>query len=169
MAKLNKKWATLVGVSGAALFAAAVVGCIFLPSIKRLCADVTRASKILEEEKALLVKKTSLQSEWEAKKDHLDQGLDPDSVLNAWVKDLLAAAQAESLTLEKLEPAGIRSGPEGKALTVFISFEGDIRQLIRLIYQLVEKDPLARIVSFDVRLDEESKRLSFELLLGKVV
>ncbi len=169
MARLNKKWTTLIYLSAAALIGAYLVNIFFEAPIKRLRADVVQSAKVLEEEKALLAKKFSLQAEWESKKTMLSLGADPDSVLNAWVKDLLASAQTQSLVLEKLEPAGVRTGAEGKTLTVFITFQGNIRQLAGFVYRLAEKDPLSRIESFDIRREEESKNLSFELLLGKVV
>jgi len=169
MARLNKKWKTLLYLSAIAVISVFFISTFFTASIKHIQADIVRSTRVLEEEKALLAKKSSLQAEWEAKKDMLSPGADPDSILNAWTKDLLAFAQAQALVLEKIEPAGVRTGTDGKTVTVFISFQGNIRQLAGLVYRLAEKDPLVRIESFDIRREEESKNLSFELLLGKAV
>ncbi len=169
MAKLNKKWTTLACALSAALLGTFFVGFIFKAPTQRLRAEVTRSSKILQEEKTLLARKPALQSEWDAKKDMLGPGLEPDALQNAWVKELLACAQTQSLVLEKLEPAGVRTGAGGKTLTVFITFQGDIRQLVSFIYRLAEKDPLSRIESFNIRREEDSTSLSFELLLGKMI
>ncbi len=169
MAKLDKRWVTAGCVLTAVFLSASVIWLIFAPHFKVLRSDIGRESKLLEEERALLARKPSLQTEWEEKKNYFGSGLEPEAVLNAWVKDLLASAQTQTLTLEKLEPAGIKTGPDGKHLTVFISFGGDIRKFVRFVYQLMDKDPLSRIESMDIRLEENSRTLTFELLLGKLV
>ena len=169
MAKLDRKWLTFGSVLISALASAGIVALIFMPRIGSLRRDIRNESKILEEEKALIAKKPSLETEWEEKKHFFESGSDAETVLNAWVKDLLVSAQSQTLALEKLEPAGIKTDAGGKKLTVFISFQGDIRKLARFVYQLMDQDPLSRIESIDVKLDEGSKALSFELMLGKIV
>ena len=169
MAKLDKKWITLASVLIIALLSVGIVSFIFMPHIRRLRDDIQRESKILTEEKMLLIRKPILQAEWEEKKSFFGSGIQAEEVLNVWIKDLLASAQSQALTLEKLEPAGIKTSPGGKNLTVFISFQGDIRKFACFIYQLMDKDPLSRIESLDIRLEEGSKTLSFELMLGKIV
>ena len=169
MAKLDKKWTTLVCVMTLVFLSAEIVILIFRPHIKSLEADIRRESKLLEEEQVLLARKPSLEKEWEEKKSFFSSGLEPEAALNIWVKDLLSSAQSQSLALEKLEPAGIKTVPAGKKLTVFISFQGDIRKFVQFVYQLMDKDPLSQIESIDAKLDEGAKDLSFELMLGKIV
>ena len=169
MAKLDKRWVTLAGALIMALLSAVMISFIFMPHVKSFQNEIRQESKILEEEKKLLERKPVLQAEWEEKKNFFSPGLQAEEALNVWVKNLLASAQSEALTLEKLEPAGIKTGSGGKNLTVFISFRGDIRKFARFIYQLIDKDPLSQIESLDIRLEEGSKTLSFELMLGKIV
>lgn len=169
MAKLNLELTRPGSVWIAAALAAGLVWLAFTPFLKGLQGDVRRTGGDLEEARALLALKPALQSEWDAKKAFFNPGLDPDAALNAWIKDLLTLAQSQGLVLEKLEPAGIKKDTEGKSLTVFVAFQGDIRQFLRFMYQLMEKDPLSRIESFGARQEEASKPLAFELLLGKAV
>ena len=169
MAKLNKKWMAL-GIAGAlALSGGCILFSIFTSPIKDLQNDIQKESRILAEEKSLIANKPSFEKEWEEKKNFFSPGVESEAVLNNWVKDLLAAAQSQALTLEKLEPAGVKADAGVKKLAVFISFQGDIRKLAGFVYQLMEKDPLARIESIDVRLEEGAKTLIFELMLGKIV
>jgi hypothetical protein len=169
MAKLDKRWTAAGCALTAVILSASVILMVFGPHFKNLRNDITRESKVLQEERALLAKKTSLQVEWEEKKNFFYPGLEPEGVLNAWVKDLLTSAQSQALALEKLEPAGIKPTPDGKRLTVFISFQGDIRKFARFVYHLIHQDPLSRIEALNIRLEEGSRTLSFELMLGKIV
>ncbi len=169
MAKLDKKWTTLVSVTITAMLSTAMMSLIFAPHFKSLRNDIQKKSTILKEEKRLLTRKPALQAEWNQKKNFFNPGVPAEEVLNVWVKELLASAQSQALALEKLEPAGIKKDAAGKKLTVFLSFQGDIRKLASFVYQLKDKDPLARIESLDIRLEEGSKIMTFELLLGKIV
>src|SRR3989344_1509566 len=166
MAALTKIQTTFICVLMAALLSVGVVALVVARPSRELRNDVRRLSKALQEERLLLAKKPVLRSEWEAKKSFFHEGLGPDAALNAWVKELLTAAQSQALALEKLEPVG--AGKGGK-LAVLISIKGDIRKLTRFMYQLAEKDPLSRIESFSVRREEGSKALFFELMLGKTI
>lgn len=171
MEKLNKRWITCLCVLGAAALSAGVGASFFIPPIASLQSDIEGQTKILREQQMFLARKPALESEWDAKKNFFNSGLEPDTVLNAWMKDLLTYGQTQGLIMEKLEPAGIKTGAgeEGKNLAVFVSFQSDIRKLIGFIYHLTEADPLARVESFFARQDENAKTLSFELMLGKAV
>jgi hypothetical protein len=166
MESLNQTQVTLLGALALAGVSAAAIGASVSPACTKLSADIRKAAQTLAEERALFDKKPVLESEWQKKKDFFYSGLSPDVALNAWVKELLNAAQSQTLTLEKLEPAGLRA--EGKELSVFVSFRSDMRAFLRFAYGLAENDPLSRIQSFSVRRDEGTKIFLFELMLAKV-
>ena len=153
----------------AAFLSMAVVTLFFIAPIRRLDTDIEKLSKLVQEERVLVAGKPALEAQWQKKKGVLDQGLDAEVVLSAWVKDLLSVAQSQSLALEKLEPAGVKTGVSGKTVSVFISFQGDIRRLVGFIYRLAEEDTLSRIDFFIIRQEEGSKNFFFELTLAKVV
>ena len=169
MARLDKKWVTTGGVLASAILSACLITLISMPSFRSLYQDIGRLEKIRQEERALLAEKNRFQSEWDAKKKFLPSGQAADEVLSAWVKELLTLTQNQALKLEKMEPSGIKTEAGQKIITVFVSFQGDIREFIRFIYRLIEKDPLSRVESFHVRFQEDSKNLVFELMLGKQI
>ncbi len=169
MAKLNKKIKTIVVVSMAAVLSAAAIGAVFTPHLKALENDVARAESALREARALVAQKPFLESEWESKKRFFPANLDSDAVLGAWVKDVLSLAQNQALSMEKLEPAGIKTGENEKKWMLLVSFQGDIGQFVRFIDALSEKDALSGIESFRIRREEEPRLLYFEILLGKAI
>lgn len=169
MEKLNKNWTTKGVVYIAAAMGAASIWLIFIPSIRSAQDQLERSARVLEGDRALLARKPALESEWESKRIYFQEGQESDEILNNWVKDLLASAQSQALIMEKLEPTGIKTGPEGRRLTVFLSFQGDILKFVRFIYQIIEKDPLSRVESFGMRQEDTAKGLNFELMLAKAV
>lgn len=170
MEKLNrKKQITLGGVAACALLSGALVWGLFVPAIQRARKSLEKNGRILREYEEFLAQKAGLESQWETQKTFFQSPLRSEEFLNAWIKDLLTYAQSEGLTIEKLEPAGMKEGPEGKEMAVFVSFQGDIARLVQFVYHLVETDPLAGIESFLARQDENGKTLSFEMMLGKKV
>lgn len=158
MAKLSKQGATLAAVLAVAVASAAVIVFSFGRSFRDLRDDIARARKILDETRLLLADRQALEDEWRSKKAFFTAGAQPAVVSSQWIKDLLALAQSQALLLEKLEPSGG---------AVFVSFQGDVRQLVRFVYQLKEKDPLSRLESFYARRQEDSPLFSFELMLAK--
>lgn len=156
---MDKKQTTMAGITAAALLSAFAAFLIFLPPIRNEEEKIGRHEKVLEEYRQLLARKAQLESEWQSQRN-IFTGQPAQEVLNAWLKDLLNDAQSQSLTLDKLEPAGT---------AVFISFQGDIKKFNAFINHLIEIDPLARIQSVSIRQEEGSKNLSFELMLAKAV
>ncbi len=169
MAKLSKKSATWIGIGATVFLSAAIAALFFIAPIRRLGIDIEKLSKLVQEERVLMSRKPALEAQWQKKIGAPDQGLDAEAVLSAWVKNLLSMAQSQSLALEKLEPAGVKSGPSGKTVSVFISFQGDVRRLVSFIYRLAQEDSLSRVEFFSVRQEEGSKNFFFELTLAKVV
>lgn len=169
MARLSKEWTTPVVVTTMAVISAVLIGTVFMPAIQKSRREVSQARDILNENRAFLAGKDGMESEWAAKKDYFHPGAEADATLSAWIKELLSFAQTQGLMLEKLEPAGVKSGPDGKSVAVFVFFRGDIRKFVSFIYDLTEKDPLSRVESVVTRWEEDSKSLSFELMLVKAV
>ena len=165
---MNKKTNAIAGLLMTAAISLGLVLLVFAPEMRGAARDFENRQRLLAEYRRLLAGKPALESEWEKKKSVLEPGLGPDEALNAWIKELLDYAQTQGLSMEKLEPAGIKEGAEGKRMAVFMTFRGDIRKFVRFAYYLMETDPLASIESFLVRPDEQDpKNLSFELMLGK--
>ena len=77
----------------------------------------------------------------------------------------MAHAQSESLILDKIEPVGKNEGE----VSLFLSFQGDMKKLISFIYHLRERDALVRLKSFSLRQEEGSSNFSFEMILGKAI
>lgn len=165
---MNKKRTTYLAVATVAILSHLIIAYLFSAPVKKLETEVNTLSKKLQEEKLILKQKVSLESEWQSQKNELRPGLEPDAMLNSWVKDLLACAQSQSLVLEKLEPAGVKSEGGVKKGSVFVSFHGDIRSLARYVYELLDKDVFSSIDSFGMRREEDAQNYSFELMLGKV-
>lgn len=164
---MNKKWAgILAAIALAVLTVFAVLG-VFSPAFKNAQEKIQESYHVLSSPE-ILGKKT-LESEWESKKNIFVSGRESSEFLNEWLKEFINYAQSNSLKIEKVEPAGVKEGPAGKETTVFISFQSDMRKFNEFVYFLLEKDPLAKIESVFVRKDEDSKNLSFEIMLGKTV
>lgn len=160
---MTQKWKTIGIMAALALGSIGLVGLIFAPLIHRAEEEIRRHAGTLAEYRELMKRKESFEAEWNVKKNYMSQGIPAEEVLNSWQKALMGYAQAESLTLNKLEPAGMKD----KEASVFLSFQGDMKQLVRFIYHLMDSEPLATIQSFSLRQEEGSKEFSFEMMLGK--
>lgn len=113
--------------------------------------------------------KAAIEAEWKTKKDFFSGSQDSSEALNAWLAGFINYAQSSGLKIDKLEPAGTKTGENGKEMSVFLSFQSDMRKFNEFIYFLLEKDLLSGIQSVFIRQDENSKKLSFELMLEKAL
>ena len=169
MERLDKKNVTLIAailLSMICILGASLIWRHFWAETHRA---MLRSEVAIKQAKVLLSKKKTMELEWDLKKGYLISGVSPDELLNTWLKELLEYAQTQSLQIDKIEPAGVRSGDQGKESMVFLSFQADINKLAKLLYHLLEADPMAKIESFSIRQEEDSKRLSVELMLGKAI
>jgi hypothetical protein len=169
MERVNKKSVSLaVGIFLAVIFAGGTVLILESPwnDVRN---EMSRSQGLIADSHKLLIEKQAVEAEWAIKKNYLNEGVSSDEVLNAWLRELLAYAQTQSLQMDKIEPAGLRAGAHGKESMVFLSFQCDIKMLTGFIYHLLETDPMARIETFSVRKEEGSKQLAVELMLGKVI
>ncbi len=170
MEMTDKRICTAGGTAAFVLITGIIIWSCFAPSVRTEQEQVKRREQTLAEAEALVSRKAALQTEWETKKEIFMRTGTQEEISNAWLRTLLNYSQSQSLTIEKMEPAGIKNGPRGKETLVFLSFRGNILKLIEFIYHLSQADPLARIESFSVRLEEgETQNLSYELLIGKTL
>ena len=164
---MNKKKLGFTGGGAAGLIILLIVGAFFQPIFNAARGKVEESLRISQSPE--LANKHFLEAEWESKKNLFISNPDSSEFLNAWLKDFITYAQSHSLKIDKLEPAGVKEGPNGKETSILISFQSDIRKFNEFVYFLLEKDPLSRIQSVFVRQDENSKNLSFEIMLGKAL
>lgn len=166
---MNKQRTTYLAVTALAIVGYMLTAAFFSSPVRKLESDVRTLSQKLAEDRTTLKQKPALEAEWQGQKSELEPGTEADAMLNAWVKDLLAYAQSQSLVLEKLEPAGVKTDSGFKRATVFVSFHGDIRSLITYVYELMDRDAYSSVDSFGMRREEEAQTYAFELVLGKAV
>ena len=152
-------------VLGVALIGFGFVTFVFTPGFRRVNGQILHYAETLREYHELIQRRERLESEWEAKKNQFNRGVLPEEILNSWQQALMAHAQSESLILDKIEPVGKRDGE----VSLFLSFQGDMKKLIRFIYHLRERDALVRVKSFSLRQEEGSRNFSFEIILGKAI
>ena len=161
----KKQLRTILSAAGVGLTGFGVVALAFAPAFSKANGRILRHSETLRDYRELIQKKEGLESEWEAKKNQFNRGALPEEILNAWQQALMAHAQSESLILDKIEPVGKNEGE----VSLFLSFQGDMKKLIRFIYHLRERDALVRLKSFSLRQEEGSRNFSFEMILGKAI
>ncbi|MBI4115339.1 MAG: PilN domain-containing protein, partial [Candidatus Omnitrophica bacterium] len=101
----------------------------------------------------LIARKADYEKEWGKFKDRMEKPHDQ------WTKTFLDYSQKESVLFEKIEPES-----ESR---LYLLFGGDITQLLRFFYYLLEKEPLTQIESFSIRQDDEIKGLIYEITLAK--
>ena len=123
----------------------------------------------LSEDRTIILKKPELKKRWDENKDKIIRDGGGDAASSAWVNRMLSLAQEQNLNLESLEPAGARPGDAGKTIAAFVSFRGDMTQLVKFIYALSDKDVLARVESVSARQDEGGSEFSFEIVLARPI
>lgn len=168
MEKMNKGTLTLTAVFLLACLSASVNFSVCLPFWTRQNQEAASYGMRIESSKELLSRKQILETQWDAKKSLLREGAS-EEMLNGWMKEIFAYAQAHSLKIDKMEPAGTKQTDGKKEPLLFLTFQADIKQWTAFLYYLLESDPMAKIESFSLKQNEDSKHLSIELVLGKVV
>lgn len=163
MAPLNsEKTAPAVRIYAFALAAVALAAGIltaFMPSLDAAQARLNAARNELAQHRALLARKSALDEKWQSQKTAFQPELDGEELVSGWVRELLAAAQAQSLSLERLEPGGERR--------LVLAFKSDIGGFVRFLRTLAERDPRAKIESFSIRREEIGSQMLFELTFSK--
>lgn len=148
---------TLAAAASAVLLSGILIWTVFSPAFSNLEKGIRAESGRLDEKRSLLANKKELTEEWAANEKYFQAA---GETSGQWLKDLLNAAQSESLTVDRIEPA--------KSDEVFMSFQGDILKFTRFMHRLMQDDPLAEVLSFSARQEEgKDKNLSFEILLRR--
>lgn len=164
---MRKKQAGIITAAVIGFLGGLIVWGIFSFQFKEAQEQLVHNAKLsLSQE---LTDKAALETEWKSKKSFFLSDHDSSELLNAWLKEFINYAQLNSLKIDKLEPAGTKGSADEKEIAVFISFQSDMRKFNEFIYFLSEKDPLAAIQSVFIRRDDNSKNLSFELMLTKAL
>lgn len=169
MERLNRQTLTLVTLTAACLVLTASASLLFIPTWKSTAGEAAKARLFIAEAKEILARKQALEAEWAGKKTYWNSNLSAEELRNAWIKELLAYAQTQSFKVDKIEPVGTREGERGKECMVFLTFQANVKGLTAFFHHLIEDDPLARIDSLLLRKEEETGRLSVELMLGKAM
>lgn len=163
----RKKWTTLALTAAAGLVLGLAVFLWFAPLFQCKNAQWREQRSKLAEAESLLSGKKEIESIWDRKRSVLTPSASGEAGLNLWLKELLNYSQAEGLVFDRIEPES--AGSDKAETKVFLHFEGGIRKLIQFLYYLSEKDPLARVESFSVKREEESRNFGYELVLSKAL
>jgi len=166
---MKTRIATLATIFFLALLSYGFTRILFHPLVQEKERELQEKKEALREIEQLVSQKASYASQWENKKALLPISQTPEEALNLWVKELLSHAQSEGITFTRLEPQGVKEKGKGKALRLFLTFQGDIRKLIHLLYYLNEKDPLSRIESYSMKEEEGTKTFTYELTLERAL
>ncbi len=141
---------------------------IFSFPLQKAGQELVRSEQKLLQVRLLLARTTELESVWGVKKSLFESNTPREGFTNEWIDKLIKSAQSRALVIDKVEPAGTNSSTP-KKMTVYISSQGDIQKMTAFLYGLMENDPLARVESFSIKPNENTKKISFEFMLSKTI
>lgn len=166
---LRKKTVSAAVACIAAYAAFAVAGAVFLPRIEMKENALRNERASLERLRRNLSQKGLHEERWSEHQKLFQEGAESESVVNDWVKSILAYASGTGLVFERLEPQTVRSGGERRRVRLYVAFEGDAGVFAGFIRYLQEQDPLSEVESFTFRSDARPGKFRFEAVLGKVL
>lgn len=142
---------------------------MFAPALMKKETALREQRASLERLSRNLSQKDFYEEEWLQHQKLFETDTAGESLVNAWVKDLLSYASAEGLAFSKMEPQGLRKTGSRDRVRLYVSFQGGIEVLTDLVTYLMEKDPLSEVESFVIKGEGAPGRFTYELVLGKVL
>ncbi len=159
--------------AGAALIAAftifSFVQMLFSSALEKKETALQEQRSSLERLSKNLSQKDFYEEQWRQHQKLFEADAAGESLVNAWVKDLLSYASSEGIVFSKMEPQGVRKAGSRDKVRLYLSFQGGIAVLTDLVTHLIEKDPLSEIESLVVKGEGAPGRFTYELVLGKVM
>lgn len=169
MVKINRQQLSIgVGILGALMFFA-VMKSLFAGPLLEISSRLSTDKNNLIEQREFISRKKEFEERWESRKSLFDQMSSVDEQQTSWIKELLTYSQSQALVLDKIEPAGIKEGQNGRESVIFLSFQGGIGKLNHFLYHLLDEDAAARMVSLNIHQNESEKKFTYELTLARVL
>lgn len=142
---------------------------LFAPALEKKETALSEQRASLERLSRNLSQKDFYEEQWLQHQKLFEADAAGESLVNAWVKDLLSYASAEGIAFSKMEPQGVRKTGSRDKVRLYVSFQGGIEVMTDLVTYLMEKDPLSEVESFVIKGEGTPGRFTYELVLGKVL
>lgn len=142
---------------------------LFAPALASKEEELREQRISLERLNRNLSQKDFYQEQWLQHQKLFEADAAGESLVNAWMKDLLAYASSNGIAFSKMEPQDARRTGSRDKVRLYLSFQGGIDALTELVNYLMEKDPLSEVESFVIKGEGSPGRFTYELVLGKVL